>query len=64
VAKADRLRLLQYAAGRVGRSELAKRLKVDEATLEVWLKGSPDLTPSRALVLADLVAALDQENKK
>jgi plasmid maintenance system antidote protein VapI len=48
-------RLLEYAAGRLGLKELAARLKVPEKTVEEWLHGSPDMTNSKALALADLI---------
>jgi hypothetical protein len=51
-------RLLQYALERLGRKELAARLRVPEKMVEDWLAGSADMTHNRALVLADLVQDL------
>jgi hypothetical protein len=55
-------RLLEYAAGRLGRKGLAARLKVPEKTVEEWLEGSPDMTHSKALALADLINELNRNN--
>jgi plasmid maintenance system antidote protein VapI len=61
MANDSKKRLLEYAASRLGRKELAARLKVPEKTVEEWLVGSPDLTHSKALALADLINELTRE---
>ena len=58
VADESKKRLLQYALGRLGRKELAARLKVPEKMVEDWLAGSADMTHSKTLALADLVNEL------
>jgi plasmid maintenance system antidote protein VapI len=58
MADESKKRLLQYALGRVGRKELAARLKVPEKMVEEWLQGSADMTHNKALALADLVHQL------
>ena len=55
MADNSKKRLLEYAAGRLGLKELAARLKVPEKTVEEWLHGSPDMTHSKELALADLI---------
>lgn len=62
MANDSKKRLLEYAAGRLGRKELAARLKVPEKTVEEWLDGSPDMTHSKALALADLINELNRNN--
>jgi len=51
-------RLLEYALGRLGRKQLAARLKVPEEVVARWLEGSADMTHNKALALADLVNEL------
>jgi hypothetical protein len=58
VADESKKRLLQYALGRLGRKELAARLKVPEKMVEDWLAGSADMTHNKALKLADLINEL------
>ncbi|HET7366134.1 MAG TPA: hypothetical protein VFJ70_21370 [Burkholderiales bacterium] len=62
-ADESKKRLLQYAMGRLGRKQLAERLRVPEKLVEEWLEGSADMTHNRALALADLVHQLTQANK-
>ena len=57
-------RLLEYAAGKIGRAELAARLKVPERLVAEWLEGSADMTSRKALALADLVQQLNREKNK
>jgi len=64
VPESSKKRLLEYAAQRLGRAELAARLKVNEKTLDGWLHGSADMTHSKALALADLIAHLNREQHK
>jgi hypothetical protein len=58
VADESKKRLLEFALGRLGRKELAARLKVTENVVDGWLAGSADMTHSKALALADLVNEL------
>jgi hypothetical protein len=55
--------LLTYAAQQLGRAALAARLKVRLDTLDAWLKGTADMTNSKALALADLVSELTLPRK-
>ena len=55
--------LLQYAVEKFGRSELARRMKVSQETLDAWLYGGADMTNSKALALADLIDELTQPLK-
>ena len=58
MADNSKKRLLEYAASRLGRKQLAARLKVSEKMVEQWLEGSADMTHNKALALADLVNEL------
>jgi plasmid maintenance system antidote protein VapI len=58
MADDSKKRLLEYALGRLGRKQLAARLKVPEKMVEQWLDGSADMTHNKALALADLVNEL------
>jgi len=60
MADDSKKRLLQYALGRLGRKQLAARLKVSEEVVEQWLTGSADMTNNNALRLADLVNELNR----
>jgi plasmid maintenance system antidote protein VapI len=60
VSQVSRKRLLDYALERLGKARLAARLEVTESTLDAWLNGSADMTHSKALALADLIAALNK----
>ena len=60
MAEDSKKRLLEYALGRLGRKQLAERLKVPEEVIEQWLTGSADMTHNKALRLADLVNELNR----
>ena len=60
MAEDSRKRLLEYALGRLGRKQLAARLKVPEELVEQWLTGSADMTHNKALRLADLINELNR----
>jgi len=64
MSETSKKRLLEFAAQRLGRAELAARLKVTEGTLANWMDGSADMTNSKALALADLVQQLNREAHK
>jgi DNA-binding transcriptional regulator YiaG len=64
MSETSKKRLLEFAAQRLGRAELATRLKVTESTLANWMDGSADMTNSKALALADLVHHLNREAYK
>jgi hypothetical protein len=63
VAQTSRQRLLEYAAERLGRKELATRLKVDEAHLDAWMLGAMEVPNRKLLALADLIDELDKQRK-
>jgi hypothetical protein len=52
-------RLLRFAADRLGRDELAIRLKATEEDLLKWIEGGAVMPSRQALALADLIAHLD-----
>lgn len=51
-------RLLKYAAERLGRDELAKRLKATDDDLLKWIEGGAAMPSRKALALADLIEHL------
>ena len=52
-------RLLRFAADRLGRDELANRLKATEEDLLKWIEGGAVMPSRQALALADLIEHLD-----
>jgi hypothetical protein len=64
VQQSSQQRLLQYAAQRLGREELATRLKASEGDLTRWMEGRVDMPPRKALTLADLIDHLDDGKRK
>jgi len=54
-------RLLEFAVERLGRREVAARLRVNEATLDGWLQHPADITNTKSLALADLVSDLNRQ---
>lgn len=50
--------LLRYLAERLGREQLAARLKVTVGLLELWLSGEISVPARKLLLLADLVEDL------
>jgi hypothetical protein len=52
-------RLLRFAAERLGRDELAKRLQATEDDLLKWIEGGAVMPSRKALALADLIQHLD-----
>ena len=53
-------RLLQYAAERLGRPEVATRLKVRESVIQDWIDGVSEMPNMKRLALADLVHGLSR----
>ena len=53
-----RQRLVQVGIKRLGRDELAKRLKARPDQVEAWAKGRPTLPDHKALLLVDLLDEL------
>jgi hypothetical protein len=53
--------LLEQAAKRLGRTELAKRLNVPEELLEAWIGGNASMPDRKLLALADLIEKLGDE---
>jgi DNA-binding transcriptional regulator YdaS (Cro superfamily) len=57
-------RLLRYAVERLGREELAARLKASPSDLTQWMEGRADMPPRKALTLADLIDHLDDRKRR
>jgi DNA-binding transcriptional regulator YiaG len=53
--------LLERAAKRLGRAELAKRLNVPESLLAAWIGGNASMPDRKLLVLADLIEKLGDD---
>ena len=53
-----RQRLLEYAAAKLGRREVARRLKVTEAKLEEWMDGEGHMPATKLGALADLIDSI------
>src|SRR5690349_14074435 len=58
VTETTKQTLLEMAAKRIGRAELAKRLAVPESLLEAWIGGHATMPDRKLLVLADLIEVL------
>ena len=58
VTQASPVSLLQYAQQRLGRREVAKRLRVSEEVIESWVATPADMPNRKRLALADLVQEL------
>ena len=58
-----RQRLLDYAIQRIGKADVAARLKTTEAQLEAWMKGDARMHNKALLALADLIDELDRLKK-
>ena len=58
MAHAARRNLLESAAKRIGRDELAKRLNVPDHLLTAWMSGHASMPERKFLQLADLVEQL------
>jgi len=46
------------AAARIGRAELARRLKIPESLLEAWIGGHASMPDRKLLLLAELLDQL------
>ena len=57
--ESTRQRLLAYAAERLGKTELARRLNVSEGTLDAWINGHVAVPNRKLLALADLIDEMD-----
>ena len=55
MSKSSQQALLAEAARRLGRDELARRLKVPEALLETWLNGHATMPERKFFALLDLM---------
>jgi hypothetical protein len=64
VALTSPSQLLQYAQDRLGRNELAKRLRVGEETITAWLAEPDDMPNRNRLALADLIHELTDPGHK
>ena len=53
--------LLERAAKRLGKEELAKRLDVPESLLAAWIGGNASMPDRKLLVLAHLIEKLGDE---
>jgi len=58
VVENTRQRLVQVGIKRLGRDELAKRLKAAPDLIEAWASGRATLPDRKALVLVDLLDEL------
>ena len=58
MAESTRQRLLKYAAEKLGKPEVAKRLKVEEETLNAWLWGETEMPNAKLGELADLIDSI------
>lgn len=56
-------RLLNYAIQRIGKTEVAARLKSTEQQLEAWMKEDTAIPNKTLLALADLIGELDRPKK-
>jgi hypothetical protein len=61
MSETTRQRLLAYAAERLGKAELAARLKVAVETLDGWIAGRLPVPNRKLLLLADLIDEFDKE---
>lgn len=55
VSKSSQQALLAEAARRLGREELARRLKVPEALLDTWMNGHATMPERKFLALLDVM---------
>ena len=58
MAETTKQNLLEMAAKRIGRAELAKRLNVPESLLEAWMRGLASMPDRKLLALAELLDQL------
>ena len=58
MAETTKQNLLRMAAVRIGREELAKRLKIPESLLEAWMGGHASMPDRKLLLLAELLDKL------
>jgi hypothetical protein len=64
MADAARRNLLESAAKRIGREELAKRLNVPDHLLTAWMSGHASMPERKFLQLADLIEQLGDTPRK
>ena len=58
MAETTKQNLLRMAAARIGRAELAQRLKIPESLLEAWMSGHASMPDRKLLLLAELLDKL------
>lgn len=58
MAETTKQNLLRMAAARIGRAELARRLKIPESLLEAWIGGHASMPDRKLLLLAELLDQL------
>lgn len=58
MAETTKQNLLEMAAKRIGRAELAKRLNIPESLLEAWMGGHASMPDRKLLKLAELLDQL------
>jgi hypothetical protein len=58
VAETTKQNLLRMASVRLGRAELATRMKVPESLLEAWIGGHASMPDRKLLLLAELLDQL------
>lgn len=58
MAETTKQNLLRMASVRLGRAELATRMKVPESLLEAWIGGHASMPDRKLLLLAELLDQL------
>ncbi len=63
MSQTPKQRLLAYAAERVGRAELAAKLKVQDTKLAEWLEGKSEVPDAKLGLLADVITGKPETRK-
>ena len=58
MAETTKQNLLRMATARIGRTELARRLKIPESLLDAWMSGHASMPDRKLLLLAELLDQL------